>query len=133
VLAAQQPELKTGTTRNAGERVDSQEQLTRHTKMKKSIAASLLVFSMIAHAENWVHFIDNPDGGLYADKDSGNRQGDIGSVVIRIGSSGRSGIWSFDCNRAVMLAREKEYPVGDNDPGKKAFEIACKKRWEVWK
>ena len=82
----------------------------------------------ISIAENW----KSVGEGFYVDIDSSTRQGDIGSVDVRNGSSiDRE---SFDRKKRLFLSgTDKERPISEWAVLDGMFKAACTRWYEVWK
>lgn len=106
------------------------------SRFSMNIKYALIFLPMImcvsAQAENWI-FVGN---GLYADKNSNERNGDIATIIIRhesrMDSTNRL---TFDCNRQIVthypLKEPRTYDP-DSSMGRVAA-LACRKMWEIWK
>lgn len=94
---------------------------------------ALIVLSLgNAHAESWILLGDfHPLLSVYADKDSGNKKGDIGTVNVRVGN-GPVGPWTFDCKRRAIIAIDAIKSVDQSKSWSEAFSIACKPPWKLW-
>ena len=80
-----------------------------------------------AQAEEWLGLNEK----MYMDVKSASRRGDIGSIVLRMGS--QRDVVEFDCVREVILFRDKDEPMSKYRDLQPAFNAACKRWYEIWK
>lgn len=102
------------------------------------IAAALLGANTTVLAADWILLSDN----WYVDRDSNSRQGDIGTVITRVGDgSGGVGRLTFDCARQLYLPVAHPFTGMLRPPVKiegerelaVALALACRRAWEIWK
>ncbi|CAN5189143.1 hypothetical protein BH11PSE11_BH11PSE11_19890 [soil metagenome] len=93
-----------------------------------------------AHAENWIEVgLDEMGSAVYADPDSVKRDGDIGTIKIRVGddpSKQREMVQTYNCPARLATNGSLLLQVDDQTSKPavlKTFNMACKKWWEIWK
>lgn len=92
----------------------------------------LLVKASVSNAESWVEV----GGGIYADKDSVQRNGEIGHITLSDMSNKGLIYMKFDCKRNIafyILPSLQQSSTKDNPILSKSQELACRRPWELWK
>lgn len=74
--------------------------------------------------------------GYYVDKNNVAKRGDLSIITFMYGSTSMGGEIVFDCRRKIIVKNVTGGPTGafsEDDSYGRAYKVACKKAWEIWK
>ena len=91
----------------------------------------MLMGTSASYAETWVEV----GNGFYADKESAQRNGEIGHITLSNMTQASLIYMKFDCKRNIAFFPGVPEPSNtkDNLILRKAQELACRRSWELWK
>jgi hypothetical protein len=91
----------------------------------------IIVATQSLHARIWVEV----GGGIYADKESVTRTGEIAHITVTDMSKDGLTYLKFDCERNIVFFLNGIKPVStkDNPIFAKTQALACRRSWELWK
>ena len=91
----------------------------------------MLIRVSLSYAETWVEV----GNGYYADKESAQRNGEIGHVTLSNMTQPKLIYMKFDCKRNIAFFPGVLEPSNtlDNPILSKSQKLACRRSWELWK